>query len=614
MTLLSDALRILVVGSGEECLRETECALGRYADRVDLRWVSQADLAPLRAADLRPHLVLVYDDIGPERLVALSRELPTVTDASIVAVVAPEHGDLARRAVLAGVRGFFVRPLSADHIASLMAESASGHAPRRHRPVDASQRAGRVIVFCSPKGGTGRTTLAVNTAISLHALSGESVVIVDADYASPAIDVALNLHDAPDVSVLLERLGRLDAEIMDAALATHASGVRALLAPPPSEDSAPRTLPEVEGIVNALREVASWVIVDLGPPMDERAQAFLVEADLVVVNVVPEAIGLRNAGRLLEWLWERGMPPELTLVVLNRADLPVGLRPEEVGKHLAVPIAFEIPDDQALATESVNRGAPIVLDGHHTAVAEAVREFARRLIRQMTGVDPVAAKAPRRRRRVTAAAVASALALISAVLFGAPDRVGVPFPIAAAEPETPTLVAAAPEALVPSEAATSPEDEAAPTATRVPTAVPSPTSPPTPQPTAPAPADEPAGEPTAEPTEAPPPTLLEPASGAVVDGPGPLVLAWEWARELPEDARFAVTLAYRFDGATRYVEVPATRERALDAAPYLRTVRADGVRFHWSVRVVQGADAERPGAPLCPMSQVRTFTWEGAGG
>jgi len=623
--------RLLVVSSRQEPLRHVVRILGESAREIDLRWASQPVLVPYRVRDLRPHLVLLFDDIGEERLIALIRRLASVTEATIVAVVGQDKADLARRAVFAGARGFFVGLPTAEQIEPLLVQATQGRARRRTPPKEPSDGAGRIIVFCAPKGGTGRTTLAVNSAIAIHALTGQSVVLVDADYAAPAIDVALDFRDAPNVSLLLPRLGRLDDEFLDAVLVTHPSGVRALLAAPPAENAAPRGVEEVHALLEAMRGAAAWVVVDLGLPLDERARAFITGADMVMVNVLPEAIGLRNARRLLAWVWEQGIPPDATRVILNRANMPSGLQPVEIREHLGIPVAFEVPDDQTLATASVNRGAPIVVDYRHTGVATAVRELCRRIVRDMTGAEPtVQADPPRRRRWVAVAAVVGALALLAGAVLSLGPWAG-EFALAPAGVSTwtPAMALTATgtpghasgdvgEAVagVPRNGATDTETgnppasdtpvatrTALPTRTRVPTRTPLP--PASPAPTMPAVV-----------VELPPPRLLEPVNGAEVDPGAPPVLLWSWSAVLTEDDYYVLTLAYRRQGATRYVDVPWTQETSLDATSHVGPVTlADEGRFYWSVKVVRraGFDASgRPiGVPLSPMSEVRTFVWKG---
>ena len=53
---------------------------------------------------------------------------------------------------------------------------------------------GKVVTFFSPKGGVGRTTLAVNFAVAAHAQLGKKVVIVDGGLQFGDVGVMLNLN------------------------------------------------------------------------------------------------------------------------------------------------------------------------------------------------------------------------------------------------------------------------------------------------------------------------------------------------------------------------------------------------------------------------------------
>lgn len=634
----SVALRLLVVTSRPAAVREVLRALGGRLDEAEVRWVSRAALAPFRARDFRPRLILLYDDLGDERLVALVRRLVRQPGAGTVfAVVSPARADLARRAVFSGAGGFLLRPLTQEQLAPLLRDTEGPRPPVRAGRTPAAR--GHVIVFCSPKGGTGRTTLAVNTAIAIRALTGQGVILVDADYAAPAVDVALDLRDAPDVSLLLPRLGREDDEFLDAVLVPHSSGVRALLAPPPAAEAAPKTPAQVRGILQVLRGAASWIAVDLGLPADDRAWAFLASADRAVINVLPEAIGLRNARRLLESLWERGLPEGAACVVLNRAEMHGGLAPEEIRDHLKIPVSFEVPDDQALATASVNRGAPIVVDYRYTAVASAVRELARRLITDVTGVDPLhGARRTRARRALTLAAAATAVALVvgvgavAAVWSALPPGRMQGFLARLREGVGVTATAAPlPATSVPAPQ-TAPSLPATPAATALPAAGADP--PPPTEPAVAAPSRGPTAEPlpsvplsTAAATPAPPhtfarmpvpagvaraPALLEPTNGASVPAGEVLHLSWTWHAELGEGALFAITMAYRQGGTTRYVDLPWLAEPHCEVPEdVLAAASADEGRFFWAVMVVErtGTDAAGSpmGVPLSAMSEVRTF-------
>ena len=393
MSGTTEALRILVVSSRDDAPREVaESLSGRYG-AAQIHWVSQESLVLGRAEDLRPHVILAFSDLGEEVLVGLVRRLAHHLPAAVVFVVVPWDGmALARQAVLVGARGFLVQPLDPEEVHKALAESLSrGRAPVLAEGIETRPSAeGKVVAFCAPKGGTGRTTLAVNTALSLRGVTGQSVVLVDADYAAPALDVALDLKHTRDVADLVSRIARLDEALVDGVLGEHASGVKVLLAPPPTRGAPPVGPAHVQQIVAILRRMFDWVVVDVGLPHDAAAYGYLGLADRVVLNVLPEMIGLRNTQNLLARLQSKGIARERIWVVVNRATLRGGLPLVDIQGRMAIDVAFQIPDDQPAATESVNRGIPLVVDRRYTALAKAMRALAKRLAEDLTNPQPPA--------------------------------------------------------------------------------------------------------------------------------------------------------------------------------------------------------------------------------
>jgi pilus assembly protein CpaE len=384
--MFGDTLRILLISTMEGARDLVEEALDGKIGEHQLYWVSQPDLAPVRTQDLFPHVILIDDTLGGANPVSLIRQLTArVPGAAILAMVEADDIGQAQVAVLAGARGFVTKPLHTDDLAATLRQVVAPQnvslAPGSH---DTTERAdGSVIIFCAPKGGTGRTTLAINTTVSLRMATRAPVVLVDADYAAPALDVALNLDAEHDVSHLLPRLSRMDEDVVSEILATHASGIRVLLAPPPANLTNPTSLPQVQQILVLLKRMFPWVIIDLGLPLDEKAFAFLDGADRIVMTVLPEMVGLRNTRLMLEQLRERAYPDDKLWLVLNRATMRGGVAKGDIEERLRVQVKHAIPDDQPLATHSINRGVPLVMSHRRSAVARAVSKLAQRLVEDL---------------------------------------------------------------------------------------------------------------------------------------------------------------------------------------------------------------------------------------
>ena len=393
-----ETLRVLLVSVTEKVRDEVAAALADRAGDHRLYWISQPDLAPVRAGDLLPHVVLVDDELGGVPSSALIAQLAArVPQAAILALVNPSDISVAGHAILAGARAFVTKPVQGDDLLTALRQVLTSRAASREDE-PAATTASRIIVFCAPKGGTGRSLLAVNTAVSLRQLTGQPVVLIDADYVSPGLDVALNLDASRTIADLLPKLAALDASMISSTLAVHASGIRVLLAPLPTGNFYAISLPHVQQMLAWLKRLFPWVIVDLGLPLDDTAFAFLDGTDRIVMTVLPEMGGLRNARLMVDHLQAHGFPEEKVWIALNRATLRGGVPVDDIEERLRLQIQVQIPDDQPLATHSINRGVPIATSHTGSAVAKSIEKLARQLMAEMPAAARAVAPESSRRR------------------------------------------------------------------------------------------------------------------------------------------------------------------------------------------------------------------------
>jgi len=383
-----DTLRILLVSAHEDLRDEVGHALESWTGDYRLYWVAESGLAVSRAEELVPQVILVDDDLAGVSATTVIRELSRrVPAAAILALEDADEVAKASQAVLAGARSFVTKPLHADELATMLQQVL-----RQARPVSVSTEAveaaalrGHVVVFCAPKGGTGRTTLAVNTAIGVRMVTKQEVALMDADYAAPAADVVMNLHNQRDISNLLSRASRLDEELVSGVLAKHASGVQVLLAPPPADVAGPISVPHVQQILMLLKQMFSWVVVDLGLPLDEMAFALLDGSDRIMVSILPDMVALRNTRLILDQLYEWGYPDSKVRLIVNRATMRGGIGRRDIEDRLRTRVSHQIPDDAALAMHSINRGVPVIMNHRRTAMGRSLRKLAQLVVDDLEG-------------------------------------------------------------------------------------------------------------------------------------------------------------------------------------------------------------------------------------
>ncbi|MFH1084326.1 MAG: hypothetical protein V1772_00995 [Chloroflexota bacterium] len=373
--------RILLLSASEATRDEVGAALAIGGGDHRLVWVSEPDLALSRAQDAAPDIILVDDELGEAKAIAtlIERLVSRAPRAAVLTLLGAGALAKASQVVLSGARGFVIKPVQPDDLMTTLGYVMT-HGGPAERGAEERTFEGRIIVFVSPKGGTGRSTLAINTAIGLRMITEQPVALVDADYAAPALDVALNLQSGRSISDLLSRASGLDEDLMAGVLVEHASGVRVLLAPPPTEQASTMSVSQVQHILVILRRMFAWVVVDLGLPAEDFHIAFVDEADRIVMSVLPEMVGLRNARLMLDQLRALGHSDDSVWLVINRATIRGGVSARDIEQRLHLKIKQCIPDDPPLATYSINLGVPLAMGYPRSAVALAVRELAKRLV------------------------------------------------------------------------------------------------------------------------------------------------------------------------------------------------------------------------------------------
>jgi Flp pilus assembly CpaE family ATPase len=314
-----------------------------------------------RVRDRRPAVVVASPSV-----VAAARDL----DGASVFVVAPTETTAALRTALrAGADGFYLWPEERD---GLGRDAERAARPRRAGPV----RDGRVIAVHGPRGGAGCTFLATHLAAALADRDADTV-LVDLDGFGGDVAVALGLQNEaslPTTADLAPVAGEVTEEHLERVLTAHDHGFRVLPAP----RSATRDALEPEAVgsmIAAMRDRFEAVVLHLPRALGLAELAAVGSADVVLLVVTLDVLGVRAARRALDRLAEAGLEPRCRLIV-NQA-VRGEIVPEDVERALAVPIAATIRRDRAVP-RAQNRGQ--LLAGRGSPAARRVASLARSLL------------------------------------------------------------------------------------------------------------------------------------------------------------------------------------------------------------------------------------------
>ena len=230
---------------------------------------------------------------------------------------------------------------------------------------------GQVITVASTKGGSGKSVVATNLAVTLARSTTRPVVLVDADLQFGDVAVMMRLSAAHTLVDAVSAQGRLDAQFLQSLLARHeASGL--LILPAPLEPSfAERVSGEdMLRIVEILQSFCEYVIIDTPAQFNDVVLALIEHSDHILMVAGMDIPNIKNTKLGLQTLRMLGVPEERLLLLLNRANARVQLEVSEVERTLGTKASGLIPSD-IVVPQTVNKGVPVVLDAPRSEVARA---------------------------------------------------------------------------------------------------------------------------------------------------------------------------------------------------------------------------------------------------
>ncbi len=405
---MADQIRVLIVDDIPETRDHLSKLLGFEGD-IDVIGAAASGTEALQlATSLNPDVVLMdinmpdMDGIATTEL--LAREVPT---ASVIMMSVQGESDYLRRSMLAGAREFLVKPFSSDELTASIRQvftrerekmtrmavaAAEAGGPRTGTSQTPSGEPGQVVAVFSPKGGVGRTTVAVNLAVAAATELGKKVVLVDGSFQFGDVGVLLNLNpknkSIADLVPELEQAGH-EVESIDTFVINHSAGIRVLLAPPSPEMAELITPAGIKRVIEALRLTHELVVVDCTAFFNDTTLAILDSADTILTMLSLEITSIKNMRLFLEVADQLGYDGGKVRLILNRADSALGIRVTDVEHSIGRKVDETIVSDGRSVVYALNRGVPFFLSNREAQVSQDILRLARSVVGERVQVAPV---------------------------------------------------------------------------------------------------------------------------------------------------------------------------------------------------------------------------------
>lgn len=244
-----------------------------------------------------------------------------------------------------------------------------------------------VVAVASGKGGVGKSTVAVNIAVSL-AQSGAKVGLLDADIYGPNVPTMMGVKRLPPQN----DSGKLvPAEAYGVQLMSIGFLVK------PGQPLIWRGPMLHSAIRQFLSDVAwdelDYLVIDL-PPGTGDAQLSLAQSVPLsggVIVTLPQAVSLEDARRGLEMFRELNVPILGVVENMSYLELPDGTHMdvfgagggEKLAEAAKVPFLGQIPMDPSVRVGG-DTGEPVVVSNPESASARALRDLAEQVAARLS--------------------------------------------------------------------------------------------------------------------------------------------------------------------------------------------------------------------------------------
>jgi pilus assembly protein CpaE len=399
---MADQIRVLVVDDIPETRDHLTKLLGFESDIEVIGSAASGREAIQMASKLHPDVVLMDINMPDMDGIAATEQLSTsAPNTAVVMMSVQGEADYLRRSMLAGAREFLVKPFSSDELTASIRQVSSREREKASRigvavPISGNGKGaddgGQIVAVFSPKGGVGRTTLAVNLAVAAATELDRRVVVMDGSFQFGDVGVLLNLNPKSNsIADLIPIIEQGEIDSIDPFVQIHSSGVRVLLAPPSPEMAETITTAGVKLVLDVLRRNFDLVVVDCTAFFNDTTLAILDAADVILTMLTLEITSIKNMRLFLEVAEQLGYESGKVRLVLNRADSTLGIRVADVENSIGRKVDETIVSDGRSVVYALNRGIPFFVSNREAQVSQDVLRLTRSVVGERAAAPAAAA-------------------------------------------------------------------------------------------------------------------------------------------------------------------------------------------------------------------------------
>lgn len=278
---------------------------------------------------------------------------------------------LLLQSIRIGAREFFPQPIKDDDVKQALKKFREGAESGKRIKL------GSLINVMGSKGGVGTTTIAVNLAVSLAEITAsKSVALVDLNMTTGETPFFLDIRPGYHWGQISKNINRLDPTFIMNILNRHSSGIYLFSSPgtPSHETVSPEA---VERLLNFMRKMFDFVVIDSGQLLDTISQKVLQISDTVLLTTILTLPCIANAKKILKIYDFWGYPAKGNVkIMVNRYLKNSQLTLKDAEESLGQSVFWNFPNDFPTTIAAINQGKTLSAIAPKAEITKSFRSLA----------------------------------------------------------------------------------------------------------------------------------------------------------------------------------------------------------------------------------------------
>ena len=244
------------------------------------------------------------------------------------------------------------------------------------------QKKAKTICFYSNKGGSGKTSTAVNTAYEMALQTNEKVCLLDLSFNFGDIATYLDVNPKQTVMSAAKNLEHADKDLAYTLCEKYRDSSLYVLS---FKDDTGLNVKFsdsdlISKLINSLKNIFDYIVIDTQNTVDETSASIFAASDLIILIGMLNMVSIRNIQKCLELFENMEINSSRIKLVLNRYIENSEIKPEDVRETTGIEIFHKIPNNYLTLVDAANLGHTVSEINPHSNIAKAYQNLAREII------------------------------------------------------------------------------------------------------------------------------------------------------------------------------------------------------------------------------------------